>query len=102
MKREKTSTTTETRTEVSRRDLGKAFRKADLTVEEEQVLRMRAGLPLPGGAPLAFRGQTSAELATKLAMIEHEALGRVRARPASAPLEGRALKSAIIDELKKI
>ncbi|MCB9727425.1 MAG: hypothetical protein H6744_01890 [Deltaproteobacteria bacterium] len=96
------TTTTETRRATTRTELRKALRKADLTVAEEQLVRMRLGLSEPPSAKLVFRGQDDAELATKLATLEADALRRLRP-PAvvQAPLEGNALKRAIIDELKK-
>jgi hypothetical protein len=98
----KTTTTETRRVTTTRTDLRKALRKADLTATEEQLVRMRLGLSEPPSARLTFRGQDDAELSTKLAMLETDALRRLRP-PAvvPAPLEGAALKRAIIDELKK-
>lgn len=99
----KTTTTETRRATTTSTDVRKALRKADLTVTEEQLVRMRLGLSEPPTTRLSFRGQEDAELATKLAMLETDALRRLRP-PAvvQAPLEGGALKRAIIDELKKI
>jgi DNA-directed RNA polymerase sigma subunit (sigma70/sigma32) len=93
----KTRTLTTTAT---RRDLQKAFREASLTHEEELVLRMRLGVPEPRTATLEYRGQDDAELATKLAMIESEAIDKMRPRLVE-PEEGEELKSYIIERLKR-
>jgi len=99
------TTTTQLTTEkvLTRREVQKALRKANLTREEELCLRMRLGITESPAAKLSFRGQTSDELATKLAQIEADALGRLRPRAAvqTAP-EGQALKAAIIEKLKRI
>ena len=54
--REKTAT---------RRDVKKAMRKANLSREEELVLRMRHGIDEPGHARLEFRGQDHPEIAAR-------------------------------------
>lgn len=96
---------TRTRTErvATRREIRKALRKVRLSREEELVLRMRYGVPEPRTASLEYRGQNDPELAVKLALIEADILARMRPRPVpDEPLEGAALKSAIIDELRRI
>ena len=99
------TTTTQSTTEqvLTRREVQKALRKANLTREEELCLRMRLGITESPAAKLSFRGQNSDELATKLAQIEADALGRLRPRAAvqTAP-EGQTLKAAIVDKLKRI
>jgi hypothetical protein len=99
------TTTTQTTTEkvLTRREVQKALRKANLTREEELCLRMRLGITESPAAKLSFRGQASDELATKLAQIEADTLARQRPRAAVqvAP-EGQALKAAIVDKLKHI
>jgi DNA-directed RNA polymerase sigma subunit (sigma70/sigma32) len=99
------TTTTQLTTEkvLTRREVQKALRKANLTREEEICLRMRLGITESPAAKLSFRGQASDELATKLAQIEADALGRLRPRAAvqTAP-EGQALKAAIIEKLRRI
>ncbi|MDP6944770.1 MAG: hypothetical protein QF464_11520 [Myxococcota bacterium] len=99
----KTTTRTDQKTTVTRRELKKAMRKADLTREEELVMRMSYGVSEPGNTPLEFRGQQDEQLSTKLAMMEAAALDTMRPR-AVAPmaLEGQELKSAIVDRLKKL
>jgi DNA-directed RNA polymerase sigma subunit (sigma70/sigma32) len=100
----KTLTTESTTQKVlTRRDVQKALRKANLTREEELCLRMRLGITESPAAKLSFRGQQSDELATKLAQIEADALGRLRPRAAvqTAP-EGETLKAAIVEKLKRI
>ena len=88
-------------TTTTRRDLQKAIREASLTHEEELVLRMRHGVPEPRTASLEYRGQDDAELATKLAMIEAEAIEKMRPRLVE-PEEGEELKSYIIERLKRM
>ena len=98
----KTNTRTRKKT-VTSRDVQKALRKASLSREEELVLRMRLGVTESLSTPLEFRGNSSDELATKLAMMEREALGKMRPRPVSqTPPEGQALKNLIVEELKRI
>ncbi len=66
-------------------------------------MRMRLGLSEPPNTPLEFRGQHSAEVATKLAMLEAEALQHVRSpQLLEVPLEGQALKASIVDRLRKL
>jgi hypothetical protein len=85
------TTTTQTTTEkvLTRREVQKALRKANLTREEELCLRMRLGI--------------TESPAAKLAQIEADTLARQRPRAAVqvAP-EGQALKAAIVDKLKHI
>lgn len=94
----KTETTTQTRT--SRRELQRALRRADLTREEELVLRMRHGIPASESTPLEYRGQSHPELAAKLALIEADAVAAMR--PRSAQTEDPQLKSDIISKLKNL
>ena len=99
----KTTTRTGQKSTVTRREFNKAMRKADLTREEELVLRMSYGVAEPGNAPLEFRGQQDEQLSTKLAMLEAAALDTMRPRGgAPMALEGQELKSAIVDRLKKL
>lgn len=87
-----------------RRELGTAFREAQLSREEELVLRMRHGIAEPRTATLEFRGQGQPEIAAKLAMMELAALEELqlgRATPAESPREA-AVKQAIIERLKKL
>lgn len=87
-----------------RRELRTAFRDAQLTREEELVLRMRHGIQEPRGATLEFRGQDQPEIAAKLAMMELATLQEIRARsagPVESPREV-AIKRAIIERLKKL
>ncbi len=103
MSRYSKTTTTRVEKTLTRRDVEKAITRADLTREEELVMRMSYGVSEPGNAPLEFRGQHDEQLSTKLAMMEAAALGAMRS-PALAPMpvEGQALKSAIVDRLKKL
>jgi hypothetical protein len=87
-----------------RRDLGIAFREAQLSRDEELVLRMRHGLAEPKQAVLEFRGQNHPEVAAKLALMELAALEELDAmgiRPAENPRDA-AVKAAIIDRLKRL
>ncbi len=86
----------------TRRDVNKAMRKAELTREEELVLRMRHGIDESGHTRLEFRGQDHPEIAAKLAMIEADALTHIRPHEASAEDASAALKSSIIDELRTL
>jgi len=101
----KTTTTTTTGLErtVTHRELNKAVRKADLTREEELVLRMSAGISEPGNTPLEFRGQQDEQLSTKLAMMEASALDTMRPRSVTpVGLDDHEIKSAIVSRLKKL
>ena len=90
-----------TRTLTGKRELQKALRQADLTREEELVLRMRLGIDEPHSTKLEFMGANNPQVMAKLAVIESEALAAMRPRPVAND-EGAALKSAIIDQLKEL
>jgi len=92
------STTTRVTT---RRELQKAIRKADLTREEELVLRLRYGIPEPLGARLDFHRGGSPEVVAKLALMEAEAVARMRPQTASAGVD-EELKSALVDRLRDL
>lgn len=77
------------------------MRKADLTREEELVLRMRYGIAEPRSAHLEFRGSDDQEVAAKLALIEADALAHMRPHAAAEP-EGEELKRSLIDQLRKL
>jgi DNA-directed RNA polymerase sigma subunit (sigma70/sigma32) len=96
-KRHQTSTQARTTT---RREVLKAIRKADLTREEELVLRMRYGIAEPRSAHLEFRGSDDQEVAAKLAFIEADALAHMRPHPAEPDAE--ELKRSLIDRLREI
>lgn len=103
MSRYSKTTTTELETTVTRREVRRAIEKADLTREEELVLRMAYGVSESPNAPLEFRGQQDEQLSTKLAMMEAAALDAMQPNTvAPMPVEGQALKSAIVDRLKKL
>lgn len=92
------STTTRVAT---RRELQKALRKADLTREEELVLRLRYGIPEPLAARLDFYRGGSPEVVAKLALMEAEAVARMR--PQTAPEEASEdLKTALVDRLRDL
>ena len=92
------STTTRVAT---RRELQKALRKADLTREEELVLRLRYGIPEPLGARLDFHRGGSPEVVAKLALIEAEALARMRPQTTAAAAD-EELKSVLVDRLRDL
>jgi hypothetical protein len=97
------TTTTELERTVTRTEVKKAIQTADLTHEEELVLRMSYGISEPGNTPLEFRGQQDEQLSAKLAMMEAAALDVTRLRAVAAmPRDGQALKSSIVDRLKKL
>jgi hypothetical protein len=79
------------------------MKKARLSREEELVLRMRLGVTEPQSADLEFRGTGGDELATKLAMMEREALKhQPQCSVTETAADGQALKQTIINELKRI
>lgn len=93
---------TTARVRVSDRELGAAFRQANLSREEELVLRMRHGIAEPQGAALEFRGQHIPEIKAKLAMMELAAIDEMaEMTPAEDPRDS-ALKARIIDRLKRL
>ena len=99
----KTTTSRTQRRSLTKRDVRLAMKKARLSREEELVLRMRLGVTESPSSDLEFRGTGGDELATKLAMMEREALNQMRPHTvAETPADGQALKQVIIDELKRI
>jgi hypothetical protein len=72
----KTKTTVEVRTKV---EADVALRRADLTAQEEQVLRMRYGIAIDASAPLEMRGDDHAEARIQLEAMTRRALGAVQA-----------------------
>ena len=63
---------------------------------------MRQGVTEPRSTPLQYRGQNDAELATKLALMEADALDHMRPRLVEEPLEGAELKTEIVDRLRRM
>jgi hypothetical protein len=98
----RTSTSTQTVVRTTQRELQKALQRADLSREEELVLRMRHGITEPKSAKLEFRGQGDPELSAKLAMIEASVLDSQRGAPAQEDLQGDALKHALVERLKRL
>jgi hypothetical protein len=97
----KTSATTQTVT--SSRELLKALTSADLTHEEELVLRMRFGIPESGSTELQFRGVENPEVAARLAFIESNAVRHAGLQSVDETgAEGEELKSSIIEDLRGI
>lgn len=91
MSQTKTQTVVRTRVE-----LDQALRRAQLTAEEENVLRMRYGVPLDPTAPLELRGQAQPEVRAQLALLEKQLL-----TPTTTDVdEGR--RATIIDRLRKL
>ena len=95
---------TTARVRVHDKDLGAAFRQANLNREEELVLRMRHGIAEPRTAVLEYRGQHIPEIAAKLAMMEASALDALRGGHTPAPEDPResAMKAKIIERLKRL
>ena len=103
MSRHTKTTTTEVQRTITRREVRKAMAKADLTNEEELVMRMRLGLAESVNAQLDYRGQGDEELALVLANMEAATLHEMRPRTlAPVPEEGGELKKAIISKLRKL
>ena len=77
--------------------------EADLTNEEELVMRMRLGLAESVNTQIDYRGQDDEELAVVLANMEASALQQMHPR-AAAPVqqEGQELKKSIISKLRKL
>lgn len=94
---------TSARVRVQDKDLGAAFRQANLSREEELVLRMRHGISEPRTARLEYRGQHIQEIAAKLALMEAATLDELRAaqEPPEDPRQS-AMKARIIERLKRI
>ena len=92
-----------TQTVTSSRELVQALERADLTHEEELVLRMRFGITESGNAELHFRGTESPEMAARLAFIESNAVQHAGLQ--SVQIDGEVsdeLKSSIIEDLRGI
>lgn len=106
MKKREISTSTVTVTEEVIEDI----EVEPLTDEEERVLRMRAGVTLPGDAPLGNKLDAvvsplaRADAAERIRLIEHMALEAIRERmeaAAARPMVNEARKARIISALKK-
>ena len=92
-----------TQTVTSSRELVQALENANLTREEELVLRMRFGIAESGNTELQFRGTESPELAARLALIENSAVQHAGLQPVEiSGQEGDELKSSIIEDLRDI
>jgi len=92
-------TTTRTRTEVktlTRERIATALPHADLTPEEEVVIRLRYGLSLAPEERLSFRGQDNEELQPRLALMEKLILERLETEGATAA------DPSFLDELKNL
>ena len=89
----KTKTTVEVRTKV---EADIALRRAGLTAEEEQVLRMRYGIGIDPAAPLEMRGDDNAEARARLEAITVRALTAVQAEVDTAK------RDAIIERLRRM
>jgi DNA-directed RNA polymerase sigma subunit (sigma70/sigma32) len=73
----KTTTQTKTRIEVD-----VALRQANLTSEEEKVLRMRYGIGMAPEGQIEARTAINAEAQAQIAAIELKAIGHVRRQQA--------------------
>lgn len=84
----KVATATRVRTEVrTKAAFDVALRQADLSAQEENVLRMRHGIAAPGDAVLAMRGLDRPETREALVEIEARALAAVEGQVDSARLQ---------------
>ncbi len=90
--RTKTETLVRTRAEFDR-----ALRQANLSAEEENVLRMRYGVAAPDDAVLSFRGAEQPEVAAQLAEMEQRALAMLQNQRVD---DGR--RASIIARMKRI
>ena len=80
-----------------------ALERADLTHEEELVLRMRFGIAESGNTELKFRGTDNPEMAARLAFIESNAMQHAGLQSVEiADAESDELKSSIIEDLRDI
>lgn len=92
-----------TQTVTSSRELVEALKHANLTHEEELVIRMRHGIAESGDAELTFRGTENPEMAARLAFIESNAMQHAGLQPVEiAGVESDELKSSIIEDLRDI
>lgn len=93
-----TTTTVEETVERSSRPITSVPKTARdrLTAKEEQVIRMRYGIPLSPDQELEFRGQDFEETRVRLALIEQRILQSLRSRRADSK------KDKIIDKLTKL
>ena len=80
-------TTTQTRTRV---EVDVAIRQANLTSEEEKVLRMRHGIGMAADAQIVAHTAVNADAQAQIAAIEQRAIGHVRRQ------------QAVIDRLRRI
>ena len=81
----KTTTQTKTRIEVD-----VALRQANLTSEEEKVLRMRYGIGMAADAQIEAHTAVNADVQAQIAAIEQKAISHVRRQ------------QAVIDRLRRI
>ena len=81
----KTTTQTQTRTEVD-----VALRQANLTSEEEKVLRMRYGIGMAMEGQLQAHTAVTTDVQAQILAIEHKALAHARRQ------------QAVIDRLRRI
>lgn len=92
-----TQTGTRTATEIS--TFRRALREAELTPEEESVLRMRFGIGEEAHASLSFRGQSHDQSRVKLAMMERDFLND--AREIDTPPDVALNKDRLLDKLRQ-
>ena len=96
-------TTTKQRTIVTKQNVRDAMRKADLSHEEERVLRMTYGIGEPESAALEFVGQECDQVSVKLAQLEAAALAATRPLAVvEVTATQRAERQSIIDRLKDL
>ena len=88
-------TQTRTRTVIrTKTAFDQALRQANLTAQEEQVLRMRYGISAEPGAPLPFADADDAALHAQLSAIENKVIAHLKGQVDAVRRE------AIIDRLK--
>jgi hypothetical protein len=92
----KTNSHVLTRTKV---DFKTAVRRANFTIEEEKVVRMRKGISEERKNNLEMKGQNIPEIKAKLAFIEKALLDEMRG---INPPEAKSTKERIIERLKRM
>lgn len=98
---DKRHTTTVTTTKVNVRKALEAAGAAELTHEEERILRMRSGSSLAPSDRLELKGQEHPEARAKLAMIERLAMEAMRIEPPPRARRSESAKGHIVDRLRR-
>ena len=96
-------TTTKTASVTTKTSVREAIREANLTKQEEAVLRMTYGITEPETAQLEFVGQGSDQVSVKLAQLEAAALAATRPKAVVAVTDNqRAQRKSIVDRLRDL